>query len=113
MAVVLSFGALDLAGAAQDLLAQNVSKIVVDSRLLPQIVVDDPFGAAPAGAAPSWILGQVRPRITVYTAQGPIVVAPYGDPGETTYWPLVAAGLALGGVLSLYGLVKLLRGGRR
>jgi hypothetical protein len=104
----------DLLSAGQGLASAFVQKVAIDSQLLPQIVIDDPFGPAPAAEANDspGFMKILKPRVTVYTAKGPYVVAPWGDPGENTYWPLIQAGAALTGALAAYGLIKLLRGGR-
>jgi hypothetical protein len=103
-----------LVSAGQGLASQFVQKVQIDSVLLPQITINDPLGPSPVAASEDspGFLSLLKPRITVYTPSGPFITAPWGDPGETSAWPLIEAGLAIGGVLAIYGTIKLLRSGR-
>jgi hypothetical protein len=108
----------DILSVGQGLASKFVQKVTVTSALLPDITIDDPLGATTPTAtspdiAPSFdFLALLKPKITIYTSQGPHTVAPWGDPGENTYWPLIVSSLALGSVLELYGTYKLFRGGK-
>jgi hypothetical protein len=104
----------ELVSAGQGMASQLVQRVQVDSALLPQIVIDDPLGPSPVATSESspGFLALLKPKITVYTPAGQFNAAPWGDPGPTSAWPLIEAGLAIGGVLAIYGAMKLLRGGR-
>lgn len=90
-------------------MAEIVQRIVIETALLPPIVLDRPM--ADTGAPPNPLLSLLKPKISITTPlrPDPYVARPYGDPGATK-WPVVAIGgavvaaLALG--LMVRGLVK-------
>ena len=94
------------------LLNAAVPKITFTSALGPPIEIDTPF--APAGAtSPSGghFLPLLKPKLTVYTAADPYVLAPWGDPGDVSWWPWIKAGAVLVAGLAAYGAYKLVRDG--
>jgi hypothetical protein len=97
-----------------DLLRGNANRVVVETRFLPTITLDDPFGPSPPGATP--IASYLKPKITLYGAQQgskPQVFAPYGEPGESLF-PFVAAGAAIifgiGLITSARGITAMIKG---
>lgn len=103
---------------SSDLLDQAVPRLTLTSALLPAIQIEHPFATAPGGppgsgaSSPSGghFLPLLQPKLTVETALAPVQIAPWGDPGETTYWPVIkGSGVALA-ALAAYGLYRLLRG---
>lgn len=88
-------------------LSKFISALKVESEYLPTLQLDDPFAKGP----PNPILQRLKPKITVSLREGfgdPVVLTPYGAPGESK-WPMVQA-LALIGVASLVlGVVYLLK----
>jgi hypothetical protein len=53
----------------------------------------------------------LKPKLTVYTAADPYVLAPWGDPGDVSWWPWIKAGAVLVAGLAAYGAYKLVRDG--
>ncbi len=74
-----------------DQLSRQITGVRVETSVLPDIIINDPFAPGP----PSPLLQYLRPRITLEIAHGdikPVVIAPYGDPtsGEgVELWPAV------------------------
>lgn len=100
------FAAIDwnaLANQATDALSSRMGDIVQGVRLetayLPPMDLvggTGGIGTSPTGA-PTFDLGAfLRPKLTVQLAAGgPIVYAPYGDPGEGSWLPLIAVSAAM------------------
>jgi hypothetical protein len=78
-------------------LLQNIRKVTVETAYLPTIQLDDPFAPGP----PSPLLQLLKPKITIETSVSPVVLTPYGDPGETK-WPWVLAAMMIGSAALLY-----------
>jgi hypothetical protein len=83
------------------LLGQTVTGIRVDTAYFPPIQIvgqdlESTISTGPAGE-PVFNAGAIlRPKLTVDLVAGdPIVYAPYGDPGEGTWFPLIAGGALL------------------
>jgi hypothetical protein len=78
-----------------------IDGVRIDSAYLPAVVLSDPFAPGP----PNPIMAVLRPQVTIYPAGAfsPVVVAPYGEPGPSR-WPMVRAGLIVGGV-ALFALL--------
>lgn len=78
-----------------------VTSLQIDTVWGPTIQLDDPFAPTPA---PNPFLTAMKPKITIGIQGGaPVVISPYGDPGETQ-WPKVKVGL-LGGLALLLFLL--------
>jgi hypothetical protein len=66
-----------------------VTQLVIDSAYAPRVIIDKPLSSDAVTSGPSsWILGVLKPQITVVTPLGNKVIAPWGAPGETR-WPIV------------------------
>jgi hypothetical protein len=96
-----------------DQLARQITAVRVETSVLPDIVITDPFAPGP----PNVLLQRLRPKITLEIAHGeapPIVIAPYGDPASefdsaSAVWGSAAIG-ALGALL--FALFRRRGGGR-
>lgn len=83
-----------------------IKAVHVRSEYGPDVDLVDPFGPA----APNPYMQKLKPMIVIDTDAGPITIAPYGQPGPSS-WSAVLSGL--GGVsavvlgLALYGGYKL------
>lgn len=73
-----------------------ISRMTIESELGPTVHVEDPLGANQTEPGlGSRVMSFIKPRITLETALGPTVMAPWGEPGPTK-WPKVQVGLAVG-----------------
>lgn len=85
-------------------LASLISQITIQSEYGPDIVIDQPFAATPSNPAVSFIMGILKPQITVVSSLGTRTVAPWGTP-DPTAWPtvqiLLLGLLGLGVVLAI------------
>ncbi len=80
----------DLLSLATPALAKSVTRMTVETAVTPTIVVDDPFAPGP----PSPLLQLLKPKVTLTTAAGPLVIAPYGTPSPRGWlWALAGAAL--------------------
>jgi len=102
-------------GFFQDLAAQSVESITVESSLLLKpIVLDHPLagGGKDAGAAPAGFVDLARlarPQVTVKLAGvDPIVFAPYGAPSTAMQMGVAVVAAAVL-VLAIYGVYCLAR----
>jgi hypothetical protein len=104
LARVNRFGAIDwsaVAAAATDAFSASLGKSVVsvrvDTALLPPLEIVGGEESTPSGVETFNIGRFLKPKLTIQLGVGnPIVYAPYGDPGEGTWLPLIAfAGAAL------------------
>ena len=91
-----------------DQLARQITAVRIETSVLPDIVIADPFAPGP----PNPLLQRLRPKITLEIAHGeapPVVIAPYGDPAASEFdaasaiWGTAAIG-ALG--VLLFALVR-------
>lgn len=65
-----------------------IQSITIQTTALPDVTID------PNGPS-SWIAQVLKPKITAQTAVGPVILAPYGDPGPTKF-PGLLAGAVIG-----------------
>ena len=92
----------DWAGAVQALGRGTVTSVTIRTQFSPPFTFD-PFAETPPDAPPNPILALVKPEITIDTAGGALVMAPYGEP-TANYLPRLVAGVAIG-VLGFVALV--------
>ena len=89
-------------GFVEDTLAANVQSITVRSRFGPTFTLDKPFEPGP----PNPVLERMHPRVEIQlNGENPVVLQPYGDPGETL-WPYVKWGAFGLGAALLLGYVR-------
>lgn len=76
-------------------LSKIVKGIRIESAFLPTIDIPDPFQPGP----PNPFLQALKPKITVDLGDlsRPVVVSPYGEPGESM-WPAIKMGLVVLGL---------------
>ena len=72
-------------------LKASVQRVTFRSQVTPDYSYDPFAPSAPPSEGHGWLMGFIKPEITVETAAGPIVIAPYGSP-TANYAPLAAAG---------------------
>jgi hypothetical protein len=88
--------------AIQEVMAGLVRQVSVETAYLPPLVIDDPFAPGP----PAPILQALKPKITLTLATGkPLVMAPYGDPGQSR-WPALRAVLLVAGLIGVGLMVR-------
>lgn len=81
----------DLKKAAEKLATEVIHKVIIESEVSPPIVIDiQPAGQPQPGEQPSsdWIGKLIKPRVTLETSMGPMVIEPAGPPGPTK-WPYI------------------------
>jgi len=84
-------------------MTELVQRITVESRFTPPIVIDQPF--EDTNAPPNPLLVLLKPKITLTTAFGDSVTAPYGDPVESL-WPQIRLTLAALVMVALFWKVS-------
>ena len=60
-----------------------IDSILVQTEYTPDVRVDP-------NAPPSWLVKVLKPKITVTIAGQPVIMEPYGEPGQNKFWLLVA-----------------------
>lgn len=99
-----------LKAAGEKLATEIIRKVIIESEVSPPIVIDLQQKPAP-GEVPrtDWIGKLVKPRVTLDTTLGPMVIEPVGPPGPTK-WPYIKWGLigfgAVAVVLMVRGAIK-------
>ena len=91
--------------------AALIKEVRIDTAYGPPIVLDHPFDSS-ANQKPSKLLSALKPQITIVPGDAlaslvshPVMIAPYGRPGQTK-WPQVEATAVIAGavVLGLLGV---------
>lgn len=95
-------GLAGMSGVTDSLFSSAVKQVTIKSTMTPDITyTPGPNGQATkttGGGPGEWILAALKPSFEVQTPAGPLKVAPYGEPTENYFWPVVAGlgALALG-----------------
>jgi hypothetical protein len=107
-----------LTSAITGALTGAVRGVVVESQLtgpvawVPGRAKIETAARGESGNFATWLAGVAKPKITVHTAAGPIMSAPYGQPTKNYRW--VVPVVVLGGVFAVgWVAVKLYQSGRR
>ncbi len=80
------------------ILGSSIENITIESTYFPPISIDKPLapGGGVASAAGGMVAKLVKPKITITIAGNqPMSFAPYGEPEQSSFAPLVMGGLSL------------------
>lgn len=96
-----------LTKAGEKLATEIIRKVIIESEVSPPIVIDLQQKPTDPSQPPrtDWVGKLVKPRVTLDTTLGPMVIEPVGPPGPTK-WPYIKWGAIGVGAVALFLMVR-------